>query len=406
MFDARLILGGQQADPIGQARSFADLLNANQGMDMSAAQEQRTLADLTKRQQHETGLLDLLSKAGPAPQQRLSALQSDPRFFSESMGLESHIADVGAKTRSGETGFQKAMNETRQQMVSLLSGTKDEADYQRRLATLPEQSRAMFPKTFDEMQPILDALASSPEAKAKQAQADVMTARAEALRRGPAPADPAKKEAATLKLEAQRLKNEETRRKQAAAGEPDPLLQIEGYVPRKGFKVKPEVAEKLRGAQADTETMKEGLDELMALYRKHGNEVVPGGTRARMSSLVTHLQFTAKGPTQFGLGVIAGPDMDLLNAVIPNPTKKDATLADFFGGGTEFSESMERLRVMREQIDKRLHNAIVKRGYDPEKKGGGAAPASGKVRVSNGKETLEVDAADLTEAEADGFRKL
>jgi hypothetical protein len=407
VFDARLILAGQQADPIGAARSFADLLQANQAMDMRGAQEQRTLADLTKQQQHESGLLDLLRSAGPAPQQRLAALQSDPRFFTESMGLESHIANVGAKSRGAEAGFQKAMNETREQMVSLLSTTTDEADYQRRLATLPEQSRAMFPKTWAETKPIVDALAGSPDVQAKLARADLDRARAGKFRQGPAPANPDKQEADALKREGQRLKNEATRKKLDAAGEPDPLLAVEGYVPRKGFKVKPEVAEKLRGAQADTATMEEGLDELMALYRQHRNQVLPGAARARMSSLATHLQLTAKGPTMFGLGVIAGPDMDLLNAVITNPTKKDATFADFFGGGgKELSETMERLRVMREQVGKKLHNTIVKRGYDAEKKGGPGAPAVGKVRVSNGKETLEVDAADLPDAEADGFKRL
>jgi hypothetical protein len=166
MFDPRIILGGQPADPIGAARSFADLLRTNQAMGLEQAHEERTLADLAQKQQHERGLRDLLGGAGPTSGARLSALQSDPRYFGEALNLEQHIANVGAKSASSHNALAEALRKTREGMVNLLHGTTDESDYQRRLETVSPEARAQFPRTWAEAKPIIDTLAISPEKRA------------------------------------------------------------------------------------------------------------------------------------------------------------------------------------------------------------------------------------------------
>ncbi len=80
-----------------------------------------------------------------------------------------------------------------------------------------------------------------------------------------------------------------------------------------------------------------------------------------MSALITHAQLAAKGESQFGLGVLAGPDMDILNSAVPNVTGKEATVSDFFGG-----ESPERLQVMLEQAQAKMGHALHSRGYRPD----------------------------------------
>lgn len=180
MFDARLILQGQPADPIGAARSFADLLQTNQAMGLHQAQEQRTLADLTRRQQHEMGLRDLLAKAGASPQQRLGALQADPRYFTEAAGYEDHLANVGAKSATAQKGLAEVIESGRKQLVSALQGTTDDADYQRRLAMFPEHARAFLPQSWAEAKPLVDSLAFSPKERADLE--DKATGRAETER--------------------------------------------------------------------------------------------------------------------------------------------------------------------------------------------------------------------------------
>lgn len=157
----------------------------------------------------------------------------------------------------------------------------------------------------------------------------------------------------------------------AKTEETNSLLRLNGYRLRPGFSLKPEVAESMRTAQASTDIMKQNLDELMDLYRRHGNAVLPGPARARMSSIARHLQLQAKNKSMFELGVLAGPDLGLLEQTIPNPASGDATIADFFGGGENGGESLERLRVMREQVDKRFASGVWARGYEPDAEGGG-----------------------------------
>jgi hypothetical protein len=213
------------------------------------------------------------------------------------------------------------------------------------------------------------------ELDAKAAHAERERAIAESLRRGPPAPDAAKAE--NLRLRNGKLKRE------AGEGGPNRLLALDGYDLDPAFEVTPGVAERLREAQGQTRTMVKNVDDLTALYQRYGNKVLPGAARARMEAIARHLQLKSKGKTMFELGVIAGPDMDLLNSVVPVPTGKQATIADFFSGGGDTSETMERLRVMREQLGDNLHNSISTRGY--RKKGTKSAAAGRRATDADGR---------------------
>lgn len=184
--------------------------------------------------------------------------------------------------------------------------------------------------------------------------------------------DPDKAE--NLKLRNQKLKNQLGG---GTDGGPDPMLHLDDYDLDPSFSLKPEVAEKLRDAQGQTRLMSQNLGELMQLYKQHGNAVLPGPVRARMTALARHLQLSAKGKAMFELGVLAGPDLDLLENTIPNPSSRNATMADFFGGGETGTDSLERLRVMQEQVGKKFEAAVGSRGYRRSKRKGGNVELDG-----------------------------
>lgn len=224
---------------------------------------------------------------------------------------------------------------------------------------------------------------------------EYMSARAAYLRnpprKTPKPVDSERQEALRLSNEKKRMDLERAK----GSGGPNRLLALDGYELDPSFDLKPEVAEKIREAQSQTKLMIKNADEMMALYRKHGNKVLPGKERAQMESLARNLQLLAKGPAGYELGVIAGPDMDLLNSVIPVSTSKQATIADFFTGGGDVSETMERLRVFRDQIGSKFDAKVTARGYRRKGKAAPKLKAAAKGLSADEAEELERLKAEL-----------
>lgn len=210
---------------------------------------------------------------------------------------------------------------------------------------------------------------------------------------------PAAAEAARLKLEAQGLNNQKLKRALAAQPKTGPtkedakraaadsLIAIPGYTHDATYGLKPEVADKLREAVADTVTLEDNVRTLAALVRKHGISGFPGNVREQMRGLLTDIQLGLKGPAQYQLGVLAGPDMELLTAVTGDPTKLDA----FVKGGVETAAS--KLEGVASRARARAENKLSMRGYHPEgAKRGAAKGAAGPalMRLPDGSE-VEVE---------------
>lgn len=144
----------------------------------------------------------------------------------------------------------------------------------------------------------------------------------------------------------------------------------------------------LRSAQTSTHVIDKTISEIEGLYKQYGTEVLPSAAKARLKSLITDLKLAMKGPEQFALGVLAGPDMELIDKVVPDPTTPRATVMHYLGGS---DQTMPQLSALRGQVKRRFAEAAAARGFRPN---AAAAPAKVRVkRLSDGK-TGTMDAND------------
>lgn len=73
-------------------------------------------------------------------------------------------------------------------------------------------------------------------------------------------------------------------------------------------------------AYRSTMTLREAIPELKGLMEKYGRGIKLSPTEmARASTLATDIQLRMKGEDQYGLGVLTGPDMEILRKAIPEP---------------------------------------------------------------------------------------
>ena len=390
-FDPSIILAGITDQQIPTPNETLQTLAQLATHRMQQQQQQATLADLLRRQQREATLADIFRANAETPEALAPALMRG------GFGQQAFAAqDQANQNAAREKQLEDVKAAHRKYVGQLFSGVDSQEKWAAAREMLTSEQDPMLaiyasklPEQFDAaVANRLGSLAGSTtrpltpeELDARAARAEYERAKAASLGRGPSIAD-------TDRAENLRLRNEKLRKD--LGGGPNKLNTIEGYEQDPEFQVKPEVAEKLRTAQAQTRQMTKNVDELMSLYREYGNKVLPSAARARMEAIARHLQLKAKGETMFQLGVIAGPDMDLLNSVIPVPTKKAATIADFFSGGGETSETMERLRVMREQLGDNLHTALTSRGYRPKAKGSNTKAAPGGLTEAEKKELEEL----------------
>lgn len=145
--------------------------------------------------------------------------------------------------------------------------------------------------------------------------------------------------------------------------------------------VKPSKVEaaKMRDALGSTRTLKGSVERLKKLVGDYGIETMPGEAKSQILSELRDLQLNMKGPAMYQLGVIAGPDMDLLNAVTGNPT--EATVNNMLtGGGGE----LKRLIAIGDRANAKMQAEAAARGYRP--KGGGiSAPTGGQPQEGDRK---------------------
>ena len=162
---------------------------------------------------------------------------------------------------------------------------------------------------------------------------------------------------------------------------------LEGYELRPDAQPQETEIRMARGAQGSTRSIERVIGKIRALYNTHGTKVLPSEARARMEALATELYASMKGPDQYALGVLAGPDMALLQKTIPEPTGAQATILDFFSGDQNV---LARYDELGSQVRARFEDRVRSFGYVPAgaKPQGQAAPAgrvtSAKI-VKNGK---------------------
>lgn len=106
---------------------------------------------------------------------------------------------------------------------------------------------------------------------------------------------------------------------------------------------------------------------------------------------------------------VGGKIINAYNKVLSGERLSPEQRADFLAQARGLYE-VEKKRY-DEQVS-RYRDLAKKRGGNPDDvmplrtEGGSSAPAPGKIHVTNGQETLEIDEADLPAAEADGFKRV
>lgn len=134
---------------------------------------------------------------------------------------------------------------------------------------------------------------------------------------------------------------------------------LEGYELSPEAKPTNKETESIRKAQAGTRTIQQTVGEIEALFKTYGTEALPTAARARMSSLTTDLLMSMKGDAMYQLGVLSGPDLEILQRVAPDPTTSKANVLDFLGG----DQTLVKLQTLSSQVGRRFENSARSLGY-------------------------------------------
>lgn len=154
--------------------------------------------------------------------------------------------------------------------------------------------------------------------------------------------------------------------------------------------------EKFAGVVQSSEKMRGLTMQMRALLKEAGaGRMLPGSAKTKVSQLATLIQLEAKNVAD--LGALSGPDMALMEAVAADPSKIQSFARD--------------IPALLDGLDSWSANAISAgaKTLGARPRGAQSTPpkeAPSRVVVSNGTETLEIDAADLAAAEADGFKRV
>lgn len=100
----------------------------------------------------------------------------------------------------------------------------------------------------------------------------------------------------------------------------------EGLQVRQGATISKDDVKKVKDTKEFTLSYIENLDKLDKLIEEHGSEFT-GETKGTMSTIQTNLVALAKGEGDLNLGVLTGPDMDVVLGKIPDPTSIKANIA-------------------------------------------------------------------------------
>lgn len=391
-FDPSIILSAtrtQEPTPNETLRTLADLAGQRQHM----RQSQATLADLAQTRQREASLADIY-RQGAADPVALPSLLMRGGFGAQAFQAQDQASQLRAQEAERLRRLADIQASERKQIGELFADVQDQAGWDMVFPFVPEAYRPHIGKEYDAKKAKgLKMLGIPPEQREKLAQRDeelaARTAEGAARRQAAAERDRAaaarRDAAAAAKADAAAAKDAKK------GGEKTAKAYLEGFELSPEAQPSNKEVESLRAAQATINTMKQTIGKIRGLYQKYGNSPLPGPAKAQMSALTTDLMLRAKSDAVYALGVIAGPDLDLLTQLAPNVTSREATLLDFVGD----DQSMARITTLGEQLDRGFANSARARGFRPKGKAAAkAAPAkaAGGLSAEEARELAELEA--------------
>jgi hypothetical protein len=149
----------------------------------------------------------------------------------------------------------------------------------------------------------------------------------------------------------------------------DVSLNIPGWVPKMSIDpygqpflvgASKDGAKVIKDAYSGTKTIKDNVTKLIdILENKRVSGVLPGEVNQVKEALATIIALDVKGKAMADLGVLAGPDMDILRAMIPGLQngKINIDLLSQHGGAA-------RLRTLISSISSKMENSLQTQGYE------------------------------------------
>lgn len=149
--------------------------------------------------------------------------------------------------------------------------------------------------------------------------------------------------------------------------------------------------EQARAVEEFSSNINDQIDYLKGLIDQYGTQEVLGPAEQNMRSAVLSIATD--------LAKLRDPQSAARETEV---ARESSTL--FEPGFFQSAETAKsRLDALKSQVEKRKANAYRIRGLSGPETAPGANP--GRITVTNGQETLEIDAADLQDAEAEGYRR-
>lgn len=97
-------------------------------------------------------------------------------------------------------------------------------------------------------------------------------------------------------------------------------LAVPGYARTGEVMPSEQEAQKFRKATAVSDQLTKKLDRMKELVKTHGSFEYGGEAGQEMEALATEIQLLGKSPELYELGVLAGPDLSLLQKITADPT--------------------------------------------------------------------------------------
>jgi len=128
-------------------------------------------------------------------------------------------------------------------------------------------------------------------------------------------------------------------------------IRLDGAETKEGFRPTMDDAKKAKSAKASFDKINASLDEMDAIYKRSGTNMV-GDDATRMTSLKTNILMSQKELD--ALGVLSGQDERLTLEQIPDPTSLGENLKSFIGQDRYQVKSDQYRKNLRSQYDSTL----------------------------------------------------
>lgn len=189
---------------------------------------------------------------------------------------------------------------------------------------------------------------------------------------------------------------------------------IKGYEKSDDYVGTPEEEKHLRTAKSETDKFNGIMDGLQARVKSASIKDLANPWSSVSKDIqndLRDLQLIYKGPAFAQLGVLAGPDMKILDQILEDPGSISNLAQSLKSGNNDnvigrFKQAQDRVnagfRAKTESLGLVQPGLVTPQGLTA----GALLPPKGKVTVTKGNETLVIPEADLKAAIKDGYKQV